>query len=115
MRRFATFAAKRNGREIRTIGFHHELIQRDLCRDLSHGCAIFESDDPSERNQVAKNENVIRLPKRTAEAMKDAAHLATVIAQDFESATPGVALVNHHIQTTLDREIELLLEQARLF
>ena len=46
---------------------------------------------------------------------KTPAHSAAVIAHDFESIGPGIALMNDDIQLELDRKIELLLKEARLF
>src|SRR5947207_2082690 len=71
MRRFAAFSAKRNWRQIWTIGFHHEFPQRDLCRDFSHGRAVFKGDNSRERNEVVKIENFVRLIERAAKTMKN--------------------------------------------
>ena len=37
------------------------------------------------------------------------------MAHHLERVVPGIALMNHDVQFQLDREIELLLKQARLF
>src|SRR6266480_3064741 len=115
MRRFATLPAIRRGRQIWAIGFDHEFPERDICGDLSHGYAVFESNDSCERNQVVEIENFICLIERAAEAMKNTAHLARVSAQDFERIFPRVALMNHNVEPELEGQIELLLEQTRLF
>src|SRR5690348_11776372 len=85
MRRFAALSAIRRGREIWAIGFDHEFPEGDVSGDLSH-----------------------------AEAMKHTAQLASVNAQDLQRVFPCVALMNHDIESKLDREIELLLEQTCL-
>ena len=50
-----------------------------------------------------------------AETMENAGHRAAIVAHDFESIVPGIALMNDDIQLELDRKIELLLKEARLF
>src|SRR6266699_5611121 len=115
MRRFAALSAKRRGRQIRAIGFDHKFPERDFRRDLTYRYAVFESDNSRERNEVVETENFIRLIERTAEAMKNTAHLARVRAQDFQRVRPRVALVNDDIESKLDCQIQLLLEQTRLF
>ena len=88
MRRFAALSTKRRGRQIWAIGFDHKFPERDFCRDLSHGYAVFESDNSRKRNEVVEIENFIRLIERAAEAMKNTAHLARVRAQDFQRVRP---------------------------
>src|SRR5436309_7517694 len=110
MRRFAALSTERNGRQIRAVGFHHEFPERDLCRDFSHGCTVFESDNPSERDEVVKIENFVRLIERAAKTMKNAAQFARVWLHDFECVLPGVALVDHCVEPQLHREVELLLK-----
>src|SRR6266446_2260152 len=106
MRGFAALSAKRNRRQIWAIGFDHKFPERDFCRDLSYRYAVFESDNSRERNELVE---------RTAEAMKNTAHLARVRAQDFQRVRPRVALVNDDIESELDCQIQLLLEHTRLF
>ena len=89
------FPRKGTGARYGTIGFDHEFPERDLCRDFSHGRAVFESDNSSERNEVVKIENFICLIERAAEAMKNAAQFARVWLHDFERVLPGVALMDH--------------------
>ena len=115
MRRFAALSAKRRRRQKRAIGFDHKFPERNFCRDLSHGHAVFESNNSSERNEMVKGENFIRLFKRATEAVKNTAHLAGISTQDFKRIFPRVALMNHHVEPELDGQIELLLEQTRLF
>ena len=52
---------------------------------------------------------------RPAETMKNTAHPPSVFTHDLERLVPGIALMNDDVQLQLDREIELLLKQARLF
>ena len=94
---FATFPAKRDRGEIRTIGFDHEFPKRDICCDLPHGYAIFESNDSRERNQMVEIKNFIRLIERTAKAMKNTSHFAGVSTQNFQRVGPCVALMNHDV------------------
>src|SRR6266566_4071834 len=115
MRGFAALSAKRNRRQIWAIGFDHKFPERDFCRDLSYRYAVFESDNSRERNEVVEIENFIRLIERTAEAMKNTPHLAGIRAQDFQRILPRIALVNDDIKSKLDCQIQLLLEQTRLF
>src|SRR6266566_518369 len=110
MRRFAALSTERNGRQIRAVGFHHEFPERDLCRDFSHGCAVFESNNSSERNEVIKIENFICLLERAAEAMKNAARFPRVWLHKFERIFPGVALMDHCVEPQLHGEVELLLK-----
>jgi hypothetical protein len=78
MRRFAALSAKRRGRQIWAICFDHKFPQRDFCRDLSHGYAVFESHNSRKRNQVIEIENFTRLIERAAETMKNTAHLPRI-------------------------------------
>src|SRR5207248_7149386 len=75
---FATLPPIRHRREIRTIGFHHQLIQRDLCRDLTNGRAILEGHNSGERDQVIEGKDFLGLLESTAEAMKNAAQFPCV-------------------------------------
>src|SRR4029453_277590 len=115
MRRFAALSTKRRGRQIWTIRFDHKFPERDFRRDLSYGYAVFESDNSRKRNEVVETENFTRLIERAAEAMKNTVHFARVRAQDFQRVRPRVALVNDDIESKLDCQIQLLLEQTRLF
>src|SRR6266480_4778099 len=107
---FAAFSAKRNGREIRAIGFHHECIGRDSRCDCTDICAVLESYDAGERNKMTKIENFIGLFRRAPKAMKYTAYLPTVIAQNLESVIPRIALMNYDIQPQFNCEIEKLLK-----
>ena len=107
---FAALSAKRNGRQIWAIGFDHKFPKRDLCRDFSHGCAVFESNNSSERNEVIKTENFIRLIERAAEAMKHAAQFAGIWLHNFQRVLPGVALMNHCVEPQFQSKVELLLK-----
>ena len=80
MRRFATLSAKRRGRQKRAIGFDHKFPERNFCRDLSHGQAVFEGNNSRKRNEVVEIKNLIRLIKRATEAVKNTAHLARIRA-----------------------------------
>src|SRR4030095_4585786 len=115
MRRFAALSAKRRRRQIWAIGFYHEFPERDFCRDLSHGYAVFKSNNSRKRNEVVEIENFTRLIEQAPEAMKNTAHFARVRAQDFQRVLPRVALMNNHVESKLDCQIQLLLEQTRLF
>src|SRR5206468_12678943 len=110
MRGFAALSAKRNGRQIWTIGFDHEFPDWDLCCDFSHGCAVFESNNSSERNEVIKTENFIRLIERAAEAMKNAAQFTRVWLHNFKRVLPGVALMDHCVEPQFHSKVELLLK-----
>src|SRR6266566_7844663 len=110
MRRFAALSTERNGRQIRAVGFHHEFPERDFCRDFSHGCAVFESDNSGERNEMVKAKNFIRLIERAAEAMKNATQFARVRLDDSQRLVPGVPLMDHNIEPQLHGKIELLLK-----
>src|SRR6266404_3363600 len=102
----ATFSAKRNGREIRAGGFDHERIERNFRGDFAHLFSVLERDNSGERHEVAEIENFVRLFERTAEAMKHAAELSPVVAQNFERIVPRVALMNDHVHSQLDCEIQ---------
>ena len=109
------FPRKGAGAKIWAIGFDHKFPERNFCRDLSHGQAVFESNNSRKRNEVVEIENLIRLIERATEAVKNTAHLARIRAQDFQRVLPRVALMNHDVEPKLDCQIELLLEQTRLF
>src|SRR4029077_3538743 len=97
MCRFAALSAKRRGRQIWAIGFDHKFPERDFCRDLSHGYAVFESNNSRKRNEVVEIENFIRLIERPTEAMKNNAQLAGIRAKYFQRVLPCVALMNHDV------------------
>src|SRR5262249_45126908 len=98
VRRFGTFSTKRNGRQIWAIGLDHKFPERDFCRDFSHGCAVFESDNSGERNEMVKAKNFIRLIERAAEAMKNATQFARVRLHDSQRVVPSVPLMDHNIE-----------------
>jgi hypothetical protein len=50
---------------------------------------------PCERHQMVETDNFICLIERAAKAMKNAAHLTGVSAEDFQCVFPRVALMNH--------------------
>ncbi len=110
MRRFGTLSTKGNRRQIWAISLDHKFPERDFCRDFSHSCAVFESDNSGERNEVVKVENFIRLIERAAEAMKNTPQFARVRLHDFQRVFPGVPLMDHHIEPQLHSKIELLLK-----
>src|SRR5438128_9498847 len=110
MRRFAALSTERNGRQIRAVGFHHEFPERDLCRDFSHGCAVFESNNSSERNEVVKVENFILLIERATEAMKHAAQFAGIWLHNSQRVLPGVALMDYCVEPQFHSKVELLLK-----
>src|SRR5262245_40022885 len=97
MRRFAALSAKRLGSQKRAIGFDHQFPKRDICRDLSHGFAIFESNNSRELNQMVEIKNFIRLIERTAKAVKNASHFSRISTQNFQRVGPCVALMNHDV------------------
>src|SRR5207248_2742204 len=111
---FAPLSTERHRREIWTVGFHHELPQRKLCRHFAHCGAVLECDDAGERNEMIETQHFIRLFERAAKAMKDAAQLVGIRFHDLERVVPSVALMNHYIEPEFHREIELLLKQTRL-
>src|SRR5256885_13462373 len=108
--RFTTFSAIGNGCEVRAIRLDHETIHRYFGRDFTHLFTVFERDDSGERNEVAQIENFVGLFQCAAETMKHAADLTAVIAQNLERVVPSVALMNHHVQSQFNGEIEKLLE-----
>src|SRR5262249_31071342 len=73
IRGFAALSTKGRGRQVWGVGFDHEFPERNFCRDVSHGYAVFKSNNSRERNEVLEIENFIGLIARAAEAMKDAA------------------------------------------
>src|SRR4030095_12763767 len=110
IRWFRAFSTKRNGRKVWAIGFHHEFPERDLCRNFSHGGAVFESDNSSKRNEMVGIENFIRLFERATETMKNAAELAGIWPDNLQCVLPRVPLMDHHVQAEFHRKIELLLK-----
>src|SRR5438477_6670492 len=110
MRWFAALSTEGNGCQIGTISFHHEFPEGDLCRDFSHGRAVFESDNSRERNEVVKIENFVRLIERAAKTMKNATQLAGVRLHDLQRLLPGVALMDYCVEPQLHGEIQLLLK-----
>src|SRR5260221_6306495 len=92
--RLATFSTERDRREIRAISFDHETVERHIRRDVADLFSVFKSHDSGKRNEMAETENFVRLLERAAEAMKHAADLAPVFAQDCERVIPSVALMN---------------------
>src|SRR4030095_629816 len=97
MRRLAALSSKGCWREIRAVGFHHKFPERDFCRDLSYGCAVFESDNPRERKEAVQIKNLIGLIERATEAMEDSAHLAGVRPDGFKCVLPRIALMDHYV------------------
>ena len=59
---------------------------------------------------MAEIENFIRLLERAAKTMKHAANLPAIIAQNLKRIVPGIALMNHDVESQLDRKIEELLK-----
>src|SRR3954471_13031643 len=110
MRRLAPFSAKWFRRQVRAIGFDHETIERQLCRDVAHGAAVLKRHDSGERYEMTEREHFVCLFACAAETVKDAAQLAAIRAHNVERVLPCVALMNHHVQPQLNREVELLLE-----
>src|SRR5947207_15609402 len=66
----AAFSAERNGREIRTICFHHKLPKRNLCRNISHCYAVLERHNPGEGNEMVEIDNLVVLFERTAKTIE---------------------------------------------
>ena len=64
---------------------------------------------------MTQGDHLLGLLQRAAKAVENAAHPAGVRLQQLEGVIPGIALMNHNIQSKLDRELELLFEQTRLF
>src|SRR5882757_504000 len=58
VRRFAALSTKGRRRQIWAIRFDHKFPERDFCRDLLHGYAVFESDNSRKRNEVVEIENL---------------------------------------------------------
>src|SRR6266581_5967369 len=102
VRRLAAFSAKWNRRQIRTIRFDHEFIDRHLSSDFAHLFSVFERDDSGEGNEMTEIENFVRLIERAAKTMKDAADLPAIVSQNLERIVPGVALMNYDIELQLD-------------
>src|SRR5438105_15576552 len=115
MRGLAAFPTKRHGREIWAIGFHHELPKRNLCLDISHGCAVLETANPREGNEMVKTANFIRLLDCATETVENAAQFSGVRLYEFESIVPRVALMDDNVQSEFHGQIELLFKQACLF
>src|SRR5205807_8909580 len=88
VRWLASFSAERDRREIRAIGFHHELPGWNLRRELPDRRAIFESYNAGEGNEMVMLENFSRLFERTTETMEDAAQFARIRPDDFERVLP---------------------------
>ena len=84
----------RYGQSVSTMNFQRGT----LCRDLAHGCTVFESHDAGERNEMIEIENFICLFERAAEAMKNAAQFSGVRLHDLERVVPRVALMDDHIE-----------------
>src|ERR1700731_2981419 len=98
VRRLGAFSAKRDRRQIRTISFDHEFIERHPSSDFTHLFPVFERDDSGKGDEVAKISDFIRLIQCSAKTMKYAADLPAVIAQNFQGIVPGVALMNHDVE-----------------
>src|SRR5215469_4029838 len=108
--RLAAFSAKRDRRQIWAICFDHETVHRDFRCDFANLFSSLERYDSSERNEMAKIENFIRLIEGAAKTVKNTADLAAVIAQNFQGVVPSVALMHYDVEAQFDREIEQLLE-----
>src|SRR5260370_5278787 len=96
---FAPFSAKRDRRKIWAIGFDHEFIERHLCCDFANLFAVLIGDDSGKRNEVPEIDDFVRLIERAAKTMKDAADLPAIISQNLERIIPGIALMNHDIES----------------
>ena len=55
-------------------------------------------------------DDFVRLIERSAKTMKDAANLPAIISQNLERIIPGVALMNHDVESQFHGEIEQLLK-----
>src|SRR5207245_4086934 len=101
--------ASRDDRYIRSVIYNNECPQRDISRHSSHCCVFFDSENSSERNELVKIENFVRLIERAAKTIKNAAQFARVCLHDFERL-PRVALMDHCVEPQLHREVELLFK-----
>ena len=111
---FAAFTAMGDWREKGAIGFDHEAVGRGGSGGGLGFGGVLEGDDAGEGDEVAEFEELRGFGGRFAEAVKDGAQFAGVVAEGFEGVIPGVALVDDDVQAKFDGEIELLLEDGGL-
>src|ERR1700730_4491118 len=67
--RFATFSTEWDRRQIRAIGFDHELIDWNLRVDFAHLFSVLEGYNSGERNQMPEAENFVCLFERSAKTV----------------------------------------------
>ena len=59
---------------------------------------------------MIKRDHLLSLFPGPAETMKNAAQFIRVRLHDSERVIPGIALMDHHVEPQLDRQIQLLLK-----
>ena len=112
--RFTTFAAIRHGREIRTIGFQHELVQRRGGHGVADVLAVLERDNAGETDERADFQNAAHPVGVFAETMKNAADFSGERFELRQRVVKGIALVDDAVQPGFDGDLDLLLENVRL-
>ena len=115
IRGFAALAAIRHGREIRAVGFQHELVQRRGGHGVSDVLAVLERDNAGEADERADVQHAAHPVGVLAKAMEHAAHFPGEWLELGERVFEGVALVDDAIQSGLGGDFELLLENVGLF
>ena len=73
--RVVALAAMGVGREIRGVGFDHEILRRNAGGDLLHPLGVFEGDDAGEGDHPAAAPQFTRHFDAAAKAVEDAAHV----------------------------------------
>ena len=93
----AAFAAVGDRREIRSIGFNHDSVDRERSRDGPEVHRVLESDDPSEGDVMTEFNNFLSLLQRSVKTMEHAVNVGRIGAENLYGVGPGIALVDDDI------------------
>jgi len=91
---FATFAAIRNRREVRTICLEHKAIEWSSSKRVAHILAVLEGDNAGEAYQGTEIEDALHDGRVAGETMKNAAQAIGKRSELGESVFERVALMN---------------------
>ena len=101
--RFVAFAARGLRREKGRIGFDQQPVERHVLDGRAQAIGFLEGRDSGNRNVEAEFQRRAREPRRSGEAMDDAANRAPplFLGQDRDGVVLGVARVHHERQLRL--------------
>src|SRR5687768_2956405 len=114
--RLVSLPAMRHGRQIRTVGFDQQTVQRDVARDVAQLIGLLESDDPRKGNHEPEIDRALRKLFAAAETMKDAATIRAVVIglKYFDRFCLGFTRMNDHRQIQITCGMKLAFENSDL-